>query len=128
MIIIIISITRQTNCMTRMISRDYQFRYHSAYYIVYHRFLPKTYTKLFSIKGCCFCCCCFQCVSVFNRGIRAWFAGYFYKKRKLFEKTRNEKKRNDIQRNKKIIPFQEKQKKITKNVEKICLPAPQYSI
>jgi chorismate-pyruvate lyase len=32
--------TRQTNCMTRMISRDYHFRYHSAYYIVYHRFLP----------------------------------------------------------------------------------------
>jgi hypothetical protein len=35
--------------MTRMISRDNHFRYHSAYYIVYHRFLPKTYNKLFSI-------------------------------------------------------------------------------
>jgi hypothetical protein len=69
--------TRQTNCMTRMISRDYHFRYHSAYYIVYHRFLPKTYTKLFSIKGCCFCCCCFQCnFPYLIVGIRAWFAGY----------------------------------------------------
>jgi hypothetical protein len=68
--------SRQTNCMTRMISRDYHFRYHSAYYIVYHRFLPKTYTKLFSIKGCCFCCCCFQCnFPYLIVGIRAWFAG-----------------------------------------------------
>jgi hypothetical protein len=50
--------------------------YHSAYYIVYHRFLPKTYTKLFSIKGCCFCCCCFQCnFPYLIVGIRAWFAG-----------------------------------------------------
>jgi hypothetical protein len=68
--------SRQTNCMTRMISRDYHFRYHSAYYIVYHRCLPKTYTKLFSIKGCCFCCCCFQCnFPYLIGGIRAWFAG-----------------------------------------------------
>jgi hypothetical protein len=73
--------TRQTNCMTRMISRDYHFRYHSAYYIVYHRFLPKTYTKLFSIKGCCFCCCCFCCCCFQCNflylivGIRAWSAG-----------------------------------------------------
>jgi hypothetical protein len=67
---------RQTNCMTRMISRDYHFRYHSAYYIVYHRFLPKTYTKLFSIKGCCFWCCCFQCKFPYLIvSIRAWFAG-----------------------------------------------------
>jgi hypothetical protein len=62
--------------MTRMISRDYHFRYHSAYYKVHHRFLPKTYTKLFSIKGCCFCCCCFQCnFPYLIVGIRAWFAG-----------------------------------------------------
>jgi hypothetical protein len=68
--------------MTRMISRDYHFRYHSAYYIVYHRFLPKTYTKLFSITGCCFCCCCFQCnFPYLIVGIRAWFAGYKLKKR-----------------------------------------------
>jgi hypothetical protein len=67
---------RQTNCMTRMISRDYHFRYHSAYYIVYHRFLPKTYTKLFLIEGCCFCCCCFQCnFPYLIVGIRAWFTG-----------------------------------------------------
>jgi hypothetical protein len=38
---------RQTNWMTRMISRDYHIRYHSAYYIVYHRFLPKTYQTFF---------------------------------------------------------------------------------
>jgi hypothetical protein len=63
--------------MTRMISLDYHFWYHSAYYIVYHRFLPKTYTKLFSIKGCCCCCCCFQCnFPYLIVGIRAWFAGY----------------------------------------------------
>jgi hypothetical protein len=68
--------TRQTNCMTRMISRDYHLRYHCAYYIVYHRFLPKTYTKLFSIKGRCFCCCCFQCnFPYLIVRIRAWFAG-----------------------------------------------------
>jgi hypothetical protein len=68
--------TRQTNCMTRMISRDYHFRYHSAYYIVYHRFLPKTYSKLFSVEGCCFCCCCFQCnFPYLIVVIRAWFAG-----------------------------------------------------
>jgi hypothetical protein len=71
-----LNVSRQTNCMTRMISRDYHFRYHSAYYIVYHRFLPNTYTKLFSIKGCCFCCCCFQCnFPYLIVGIRAWFAG-----------------------------------------------------
>jgi hypothetical protein len=71
-----LEIPRQTNCMTRMISRDYHFRYHSAYYIVYHRFLPKTYTKFISIKGCCFCCCCFQCnFPYLIVGIRAWFAG-----------------------------------------------------
>jgi hypothetical protein len=70
------SVARQTNCMTRMISRDYHFRYHSAYYIVYHRFFPKTYTKLFSIKGCCVCCCCFQCnFPYLIVGIRAWLAG-----------------------------------------------------
>jgi hypothetical protein len=69
---------RQTNCMTRMISRDYHIRYHSAYYIVYHRFLPKTYTKLFSINGFCFCCCCFQCnFPYLIVCIRAWFAGSF---------------------------------------------------
>jgi hypothetical protein len=62
--------------MTRMISLDYHFRYHSAYYIVYHRFLPKTYTKLFSINGCYFWCCCFQCdFPYLIVGIRAWFAG-----------------------------------------------------
>jgi hypothetical protein len=70
--------SRQTNCMTRMISRDYHFRYHSAYYIVY-RFLPKAYTKLFLIKGCCFCCCCFQCnFPYLIVGIRAWFAGLIF--------------------------------------------------
>jgi hypothetical protein len=59
-----------------MISRDYHFMYHSAYYIVYHRFLPKTYTKKNSIKGCCFCCCCFQCnFPYLIVGIRAWSAG-----------------------------------------------------
>jgi hypothetical protein len=72
--------------MTRMISRDYHFRYHSAYYIVYHRFLPKTYSKLFSVEGCSFCCCCFQCnFPYLIVGIRAWFAGYpsFHNKQKL---------------------------------------------
>jgi hypothetical protein len=69
-----------------MISRDYHIRYHKAYFIVYHRFLPKTYiyvpymyTKLFSIKGFCFCCCCFQCnFPYLIVCIRAWFAGYGY--------------------------------------------------
>jgi hypothetical protein len=71
--------SRQTNCMTRMISRDYHLRYHSAYYKVYHRFLPKTYTKLFSIKGCCLCCCCFQCnFPYLIVSIRAWFAGFLH--------------------------------------------------
>jgi hypothetical protein len=37
---------------------------------------------------------------------------------------RNEKKRNEIQRNGKIIPFLKK--KITKNVENIFLAAAQY--
>jgi hypothetical protein len=54
--------------MTRMISRDNHFRYHSAYYIVYRLFLPKTYNKLFSIKGCCFC----FAVVVFNVIFRIW--------------------------------------------------------
>jgi hypothetical protein len=77
-------LSRQTNCMTRMISRDYHFRYHSAYYIVYHRFLPKKYTKLFSIKGCCFCCCCFQCnFPYLIVGIRAWFSGKNYTSREV---------------------------------------------
>jgi hypothetical protein len=77
LVVLFLSITRQTNCMTRMISRDCHLRYHIAYYIVYHRFLPKTYTKLFSIKGCCFCCCCFQCnFPYLIVGIRAWSAGY----------------------------------------------------
>jgi hypothetical protein len=69
--VVVFFCSRQTNCMTRMISRDYHIRYHSAYYIVYHRFLPKTYTKHFSIKGCCFQCN-FPYLIV---GIRAWFAG-----------------------------------------------------
>jgi hypothetical protein len=85
--------SRQTNCMTRMISRDYHFKYHSAYYIVYHRFLPKTYTKLFSIKGCCFCCCCFQCnFPYFIVCIRAWFAGllYFFVRGKISHKEHDD--------------------------------------
>jgi hypothetical protein len=51
--------------------------------------VPKTYSKLFSIKGCCFCCCCFQCnFPYLIVCIRAWFAG------KVFEYSEIKKNTN----------------------------------
>jgi hypothetical protein len=85
------SYTRQTNCMTRMISRDSHIRYHSAYYIVYHRFLPKTYTKLSRLKVFVFAVVVFNvffrissCVSelglpgTINRCLEAFITQFFF--------------------------------------------------